>query len=122
MFSISFIQAGYKTKSNGIRNYGTRNTGGTVKHQRNNGSSAEQWNTGGTIGISRNSAQKQNNGIKKNTTDTERRHIEQITWQNAKQENKEFYGKVEPSQKALSLNKLAQENEKQNIYTNVGML
>ena len=40
---------------------------------------------------------------KKNTTDTERRHIEQITWQNAKQENKEFYGKVEPSQKALSL-------------------
>ena len=62
------------------------NTGGIVKHSRNNGTLAEDWNTGRTIGILRNSEiseEQWNKEYKKTTpiniTNTERRHNDQIT-------------------------------------------
>ena len=43
----------------------------------------------------------------RNTTNTEQRHIEQITQQNSKQESyfskKDFFGKVKPDQETVSM-------------------
>ena len=55
----------------------------------------------------RREAEQCNNKTSKNTNNNERQHIEQITYQNSKQESyfskKDFYGKVKPDQEAVSM-------------------
>ena len=65
-----------------------------TEHWQKNRTPAEQRNTGGTIGIPLNSEalkEQQNNGTTpRNTTDKERRYIDQIRRQKANQENEEL--------------------------------
>ena len=69
----------YRTTNTGTRSYGTRNTGTLAEHWntptiwRNNRNTTEQWN------MKRAAEQGNNKTTPRNTTNTERRHIEQTT-------------------------------------------